>query len=1183
MITRRLFTLAALLIALPGGLFAQAEPQADVVRKPAILIDNWHHELDLTYVKQLQATGIEVEAITHNQLTWDLLKTYNVLVLIDFPQEGKVTNGPSGGPGSGPNLEETLVLVDRFLAEGGGVMINLLQHANNAPFYNAAQKALARWGARRPLEQIVLPADQIVKHSRLLDMPFFRTANVAASPVSDGVSNVWYPVGGGHWVAAGPIDVEDSWTTVLRAPQGSRTVPLPLPDQKPGVPYYDAPFVRPNGVEEPPLFAIRDLEPGRLALFHAHPNFHFGSGLSWVHNGAMLDKGLNSKPSDFGKLLRNTLGWLAAPSLASGSLGGAITPADRWARPLERPENPNYQRYLGAAATVNLDPALVPPPANLLKGIVGPRTAYSGGQGTVGDYAAMAREKGLSFILFLEEMGELTAAELEQLVADCKEHSGDDLLLIAGYRIRSNLGNQFFNFGKDPLLIHDDYLSEDRKTFIIQPVNEEGYWETSKAIDFVFQSVRGQANSLGWFDFTGPMKSGGMAVHDLRLFSMVGLVYYNRGEFVEDVTDQFLRTNAGTLSAVPVVINLVDSPAEMAAAVDGDQALTYVAGEVRQLWSNHLCWKGPYGSSSAFPSSGPMIHSWPFTYRTGSYAGELFASRRMLIPAPLRITSDVGLKEILVYEGEQLFRRFLPSGEKEFTTRLFLSGSIYRSMSVVATDVNGGKAVSYPLRGWRDGSPGPVFCSDHVNDCGNMLLFRGPGWSNYMLVPQIPEPGVIWDGMGSTVGKLPLLAWGNLRPTFQTSAGHQETVYQTPVKELGDDTVWRGRSVTRGVLLPGSPHRNPWSGFGPIAPIELVDMEGIFTLWAQYQDGTAVGWGPMGRSLGPTATLYTQINTFKQDLDLNLAMLGYEWRRALPVNVMLVHGRSDTLINARDVSPRVAPGAVNWRIDTGDWVAAISPNESNSLLWVNRGVPLILSVSPERTGLTEELPAGGLAVKAGESRTIEWFQTAWPMDRPIAGTEELRRWIRYFEQPDGLELLRGARIAAPPGVVELSADNGAVEIKVPRSRDNLDANLPFRVSGFNPRWSAILWQKDGYVGAGRYGKPQNRFRSLATDFDGRIYFPIHTGQAALHHLVAGQPVIADEAGSELFIEVVCLSDAEGQAPPLWHVSVNNPTDKPVTTSLTRTMALPGLDWSGETIELKPGEGRLLVHPVAPVE
>jgi hypothetical protein len=199
------------------------------------------------------------------------------------------------------------------------------------------------------------------------------------------------------------------------------------------------------------------------------------------------------------------------------------------------------------------------------------------------------------------------------------------------------------------------------------------------------------------------------------------------------------------------------------------------------------------------------------------------------------------------------------------------------------------------------------------------------------------------------------------------------------------------------------------------------------------------------------------------------------------------------------------------------------------------------------------------------------------MDKPVPDSTALLRWVRYFQQPDGMEILRGKRLETPPGVIELAADNYAAEIKVPCSPDKLDVNLPVRVAGLNPRWSAILRQKDVYIGAGRYGKEQNRFRTLAVDFDGRVYFPVYAGQAALHHLVAGQPVVADAAGKELFIEVVCLKDAEGANPALWHVSVNNPTDQPITAKLSKTMELPGLTLADSAVTLQPGEYRVLLH------
>jgi hypothetical protein len=105
----------------------------------------------------------------------------------------------------------------------------------------------------------------------------------------------------------------------------------------------------------------------------------------------------------------------------------------------------------------------------------------------------------------------------------------------------------------------------------------------------------------------------------------------------------------------------------------------------------------------------------------------------------------------------------------------------------------------------------------------------------------------------------------------------------------------------------------------------------------------------------------------------------------------------------------------------------------------------------------------------------------------------------------------------------------------------------------------------------------DRFRSLSLDANGHAYLPIHSGQAALHHLVIGQPIVADAAGKDLFIEVVCLKDAQDGNPPQWHVSVNNPTDASITTTLTQAIALPGLTLAAGPITIPAGGYELVVH------
>ncbi|HAI11791.1 MAG TPA: hypothetical protein DCM28_08800 [Phycisphaerales bacterium] len=1144
---------------------------------PAILFDSWTGEADHDYMTELLNQGFIVDAIKHDELTWARLQQYNVLVMVDFPQENQVVYQPGYGPATGPNYQDTLDMIELFLQQGGGVMINLFQHSNRPTFHNTVQKLMANWGAARPMESVSLPEGRMIQHPRLLQkFMFYYTDNVQTSPVSTGVNGVWYPQNS-QWCTGGPISVDQNWTVVLRAPADSQTQPI-----VPEFTGYTDMLVPPAAVSQPALFAIRDLNPGRLAFFHAHPRHHWSSGTTWIHDGVMLDKGLNNVPSDFGKLLTNTWQWLADPSLQSQTLGGATTPADRWLPRLERESHPVYQKYLVNEPDFSFSDQWTPGATTLFKGIVGPQTQISGGAGSVADYAAMAQQKGLSFVIFLEDMTNLTAQDLDDLVEQCEIYSTQSLMLIPGYYIKTNLGNSFFHFGFNPVLVADTHLSADRSEMIIQPKNASGDYISSAVGDYINSLRMNDANSSGFFDFTLPMQTGGMSVYDLKNFSMFGLMLYRDGVLVEDMTDQFLLTNAGTMTGVPAAIHIVDSPLKMGQAVDNGLPMTYAkAKNMDKLWPDVLRWNSQFASPFAFVSSGPVIEHWnEGKYRTGSYAAEPFVTERTIVGPVLRVTSSVGLQEIEIYEGDQLFRRYLPQGQTVFHERLFLSGSLQRNMSVIAKDINGKKAVSFPLRGWNDGSAAIVYCSDHVNDA-EMKLFRGPGWTRYSNIPMVQDYGETWDGMVG-ITQRPLLRFSDPTPRFWSAElGKQGlNLYQTPYLDFCDENVLRCRSISSGMMLQVPVSLNAWRGYGPIDPTPLVDLTGIYTQWSRYQTGTATGYGPMGVQGGPMVTMYEQYNTYKHQMTLTKDLLDNDWRDERNGNIQMLVGEGQTVLVDRDISTWRTYDASEKKtqvIETGQWFAAFSETESNSILCVNYGDPLKLTVKEDSTVLARSLPSAGLQVVPGQQDKIHWWTCYWPIDMPIADSTTMLRWVAYLQNPDSLSITRGARIGSLPGLIDLEPTNHAVELSIPKPIDDLDACLSFRLTDQNPRYSTILWQKTGFVGEGRYGDATNRFRSLGVDQDGYAYFPLYSNQAPSHHWVIGQPIVADTNGQDLFINVVCLKDAQGSELPCWHVSINNPTDLPITTLISQTMTLPGLNWTDTTLTIAAGQSITLVH------
>ena len=114
-------------------------------------------------------------------------------------------------------------------------------------------------------------------------------------------------------------------------------------------------------------------------------------------------------------------------------------------------------------------------------------------------------------------------------------------------------------------------------------------------------------------------------MYDLRVYSMAAIRTYEGGKLVEDMADDYLTTCQSTAVPTPVSLNLVKSPAELTAAVEANQAITYAqARSLDQVWDDALHWNGSYDGLNVFLSDGPVILAWPKCLRVMTFRrGEL--------------------------------------------------------------------------------------------------------------------------------------------------------------------------------------------------------------------------------------------------------------------------------------------------------------------------------------------------------------------------------------------------------------------------------------------------------------------------------------------------------------------------------------------------------------------------------
>jgi hypothetical protein len=1168
-------TTLALLLCLDGHQTAAA-----ATARPALLIvspkgtsDGW---VDLDYLRELHAAGFEVDYTDSlADVTWERLRQYNVLVLYNCPPDPGQQGWPFRRP---PPIYKTefIGLVNRFVSQGGGVLLMALETQIGITL---SRDLIKSWGADLPLERINDPANTAFM-SRMPKIPLAYTSRVMASPVSAGVRGIWYPVNA-HYNGADtlPLALDDDWQVVVRAMPSAHTVPVDLTQSsRPGPPN---PLVRRGGVNAPPLFAIREYQAGRLAFLAQWPIYSIGSGTKWLYNREVLSKGLLGQPSDFGRLLENTFHWLAQPSLQTRTLGGHVTDPARLEPPNLRAdvEEQFKESAWKPAGKRILQPPSAPP---LFRGLIGAQTSLSGGAGSVADYAAAAKEAGLDFLVFLEDMAQLDDAKLSQLEADCQRYSDATVTLYPGYRMETNIGNHMFAFGRGVVLPPARLLTgPNQTTFMLQGETAPGVFGRTPptAMEFLFSLTRD--GQLGFYDFA---HSGmGMRLSDARLYAMFALRTYRNGALVDDVTSDYLTTAQGTIVGAPAAVHLVTSPAALRSALQASQGLTYAAARSReQLWVDALLYTNQYTCPNVFTSTGPMIVQWPSCVRVATYGAEPFVTGRNLMQAPLAVTAEKGLREVRIYDGQQLYRRFKLNGERTFNQLLNLDASVQRNLVLVVDDLAGGQAVSFPRRSWKDGSLAPVFCSDRINDCVYMFLARGPYPMTVLRTPDLPDAGFTWDG--GPRGILTPIDFEGSAPLVESANGkiNGSQYNQTALLELADEGAVSVRSIRDELIDERVRAINPWNTYGPRAPASGIDFWLSYTQFDRANVAIpTMGWAAFPSQAGCNATLFRGSVRVKEALQIDGLRLLRNWNWIAGLDLHLVVGRRQRVVQDMrlpDMRWRSGPPSrklAHFHIGRGDWFGFYSPGTANSQLFVNRGRSVELRLEIRQDGdwlsIWAAAPPDGTS---GQRYRYELFGVGCPLDAAVHHTQGFVEQLAYLRRPEGLQISRGRRVNRP-GTLELQAQQAAVHLSLPHPAARTQLTLPVVVNGLNRRWSAGLWQTNGFV-KGDYGPGTNRYREVGLDLEGRAYVPLYPDLAERTEVEIGHPIIADVRGRDLFIQTTALAGGTYTNPEYqWSLDVNNPTDETITTRLTRNMDLPNLEFTSQEITLAAGEHRFL--------
>jgi hypothetical protein len=1189
--------LTVLCLAAGVTVVVAGEP-ADGSKKPSVLIVNGMTAEplrygDFNYFQRLHEHGFQIDNLFLNErpLDWNLIKQYNCLVILDLPpeKENPADQGVSWNK-SPPYKKELLPLLDAYLKQGGGIFFMPALwdwgFQNNSKY----EEYLKRWDAKLPFESVQDPASLTV-HPRNR-VPFVYTQKIAPSPVSDGVKGIWFP--GGDWMTywslpAMPLLVSKDWIEVVRGSDTSFTKD-PTFQKVDAVEerYYKLRTRRPDPKTPPTLYAIREMREGRLALCAMLPQFTVLAGTTWIHDGVVLDKGIAGRPSDFGKLFENTLRWLSEPSLKSGSLGGYVQDPKKLVRPNLRKKPDEFFSLFNSYQNPT-------PPGNVYRGLVGARTTYSSGRGTVEEYARAATDAGLDFIVFLEEFGKkggLTEAKYRNLEADCKRLSTDKLLLIPGFSFRNNIGNHQFVYGFGILWpTNTQFVGPNGDQLRHQCFDKEGKldFNDEDAKNWLWTSVDQQGRNIGYYNFVNS-PADTMPVRDLRLFGILGVMTYLDGKLVEDLTPQYISYEKWGDPPAACAVEIIHSPAELVRAVKEKHYLTHVAAKkladlpTAMQYSNHHC--------NVNPSSGPRIKSWAGWQRTFTYAGEPFVPSNYRIRPYCWVTSDVGLKEIVVYDYTKPYRRILLHGAKEFKRIFEWAFDRHHVLTLEVTDLAGNRAVS---AGLECGSDANFFssCADRQNG----QLWHGPltmgttanNCSPGLNLPQI-SVGTTWDGGPPP----PASTEFNIHPGIRIKPNrHEGIVYYgggdwmagdmwptciddcvTNFAVRGDDIYAPGKVCNGGCTL------------GPMHPSEYMTFTIRRTGYLQRPGGVSIEWHPMWpERVGGNLALIEGTMTFKKDTPLedmhvlSAVMQNYSKQSgSIPLlairrngEVPLLCGPQQSLVTPDvGISPSLGLGPTGkYAIDTGGYFAVLPTGEGVPTVLFNTGTdPLLFSLvnGSGSGGADFTFPVQGKTFKAGDCLSWRFLVIMDNLDQPVHNLHRIERIWQYYgldgKHTCGIKVKRG-KLVSHFGLVDLAPEGGVLEFEVPAPDFLLDLPLGLRFIGFNPNWALGQLQVSGYS-MGYYTNGANVYRNLGIDDRKMAYLAVYPDNVPLSHSIVGHPIQCDNP--QLVIEFAQLN----AKPMEYRLAVNNPTDAPIKTTLKKCMDLPGFEFADTAVDVPPG-------------
>lgn len=1087
------------LLATPAA-FAQAPPA-----KPAVLLIHQGQELADWALPQKLAKeyGFVVGACGFEEVTWDLLSKFNAVILFDMSRRYEGTRDVNAVEISPEGFQRISDLLTRFVQEGGGLYV-----------YGVSFTHMGQGWAGESLNRFLQPLGAQVLFEVLNDPPkeqrqpdgqkvlYAQAATIAAHPATAGVRNYWYTVGPfsyGPWTR--PLSLGPDWTPLIRTSEGFKSVPA-VDTSTPGQVVPPA-----SGVKEKTavIYAARQFGQGRIVLNGGESTISFfGYGYSayadrmWGRVG--MENGLNGIKSDGLSLLVSSLKWLTAPS--AGKLGGYVPP-------VKPPWKPNLAPPIKWEA-----PGAVGGELPYRKGVIGAQPALGGGSGTIAEWVAAAQAQGLAYVVFAGDFAKMEKPAWDQMVAECKAACTDTFVAVPALITLDDQNNHFLQCGPLAWPKPDKLSKQDPK----RVQDHLGYW----MIDGNFPCRAAFLFSQGQYPTW--LHSG---------YDTFAVRTWQDGKLIDEAVEGFLQNQEQGDRSRIISINLLSAPDKLAAVKE----YTYVqAGNAAQMQD---AFTRPQfsGSTISYVSSGPVIHNWYVSNGTRNTYGEFYVPGTERWRASFKVTSDVPLKSVTLYDSTRVLRKLALTGT---TADINVDGlhDMRHVLCAVIEDEQGNRAMTGSAE-VQDTLMYQYFCSDRCNimsggsvirdaegrdsiaPASSMLYKAGRLYTGTVALAE-GLPGIDGSGGGTELSIYPNLY---LEATEADKTENRPPVHKIERPwEAADGLVFDTPLLKRSL---NGPHQEVF-GHNPYVDLGEPKVAAAMTQWHFYRK--PVYPAPVMAEFSTTVTDPAGV-TLKQGWNGFSQQWTGSWSYTIHKYLVL---RAD---GTHEEGPSADEKVISWRgtLQPGDCV--IFPESSEGMYLLGGKLDVVLESQPSKNWFRMYLGQFDTPTLAAGTRTFARvmnvkFRGA-PSADPIGEFTKFRDQYGIGGQPPAYGL-RSTQGKATSGryLLELAADKYGWSGMIGQA--DLPQRLPIQVTGINDKWTAA-----------KVDLARNEWYPLGV-WQGAALTTVDT-KPGEQRLYIGNVVTADNP--DVFVTLL-PANADGKT----YVEVNNPTDAEVTVTVTVPVA-----------------------------